>query len=493
MRVLARFDHLPHVGKRLAFDGGEAEVRHQLPGVSALALELPASQIEALRRGRGVLLVEPDLERHADGALDGAELKPLVTNGLYGLVSTKATVAHKRRVVGGGAKVCVADTGLDTGHPDIAPNWGGGLDEVDNDDDPDVGAGAEAQHGTHVAGIIAAALNGVGVRGVAYGATLHHARVLRDTGRGNSSDIMSAVRRLVDEFGCRIVNLSLGGDGFSDTEQAFYAGLADEGILVVAAAGNESADHVSYPAAYAGVLAVGAVNSKNQHADFSNTGQDLDLSAPGVAILSPVPRGTGEDSSIKTTKPYAALGMTYAGHTGGIAALLVNCGSGNTPDEFPAKVAGNIALIKRGDATFATKAENAMNAGAIGVIVYNNVAGDFNGTLGAAQTSERRDWVPVIGVSDATGTLLRKWTKKKATLINDLTNWASFEGTSMASPMVAGVAGLLLSVNPGLSGADLTEILQQTATRLGGRGYNTTFGWGLVNADKAVKAAQARR
>lgn len=492
VRVLVRFDRLPLAGKRLAFAGGEADVRHRLPTVSALALELPAGQIEALRRERGVLQVEPDLERHAYGALDGAELKPLITNGLYGLVTTKATVVHKRRVTGAGAKVCIADTGLDTGHPDIAPNWGGGIDEVDNDDDPDVGAGSTVQHGTHVAGIVAAALNGVGVRGVAYGATLHHARVLRDTGRGNSSDIMAAIRRLVDELGCRIVNLSLGGDSPSDIEQTFYAGLVDEGVLIVAAAGNEEADHVSYPAAYPGVLAVGAVNSKNQHADFSNTGEDLDVSAPGVTVLSSVPRDSGEESSVKTNKVYAATGMTFAAHTGGVAALLVDCGSGNSADEFPAKVAGNIALIKRGDQTFATKTENAMNAGATAAIVYNNVPGDFAGTLGTAQTSNDQDWIPVIAVSDTTGGLLRKWLGKKTTVVNDVSSWASFSGTSMASPVVAGVAGLLLATNPSLSSADLTEILERTATRLGGRGYNTTFGWGLVNADAAVKAAKAR-
>jgi subtilisin family serine protease len=303
---------------------------------------------------------------------------------------------------------------------------------------------------------------------------------------------MSAIRRLVDEFGCRIVNLSLGGDGFSDIEQTFYAGLADEGVLIVAAAGNESADHVSYPAGYAGVLAVGAVDNKNQHASFSNTGEDLDLSAPGVAVLSSVPRDTGEESSVKTNKVYAANGMTFAGHTDGVAALLVDCGTGNSPGEFPAKVAGNVALIKRGDQTFAVKVENAMNAGALAAIVYNNVAGDFAGTLGTAQTSDQRDWIPVLSVSDTTGALLRKWLNKKSTVVNALSSWARFDGTSMASPMVAGIAGLLLSANPSLTAADLTEILQQTATRLGGRGYNTTYGWGLVNADAAVKAAQRR-
>jgi subtilisin family serine protease len=248
-------------------------------------------------------------------------------------------------------------------------------------------------------------------------------------------------------------------------------------------------------------LAVGAVDVSNQHADFSNTGEELDLSAPGVAILSSVPRDTGQIASVKTTKTYTAVAMTYARLSAGTVGLLVDCGEGNTADEFPAKVAGNIALIRRGPPveppapgfTFALKVENAMNAGAKAVVVYNFDGSDLTPTLGNPQATDGRDWIPAVFVSDATGALLKKSLNKKTTVANTTTSWAQFSGTSMASPMVAGIAGLLLGVNPGLSAADLTDILEQTATPLGDGGYNTTYGYGLVNADAAVKAAQARR
>ncbi len=496
VRVLVRYaDRLPGALERPIL-GGEARIRHEFPAIAALALELPRGRMAELRRAAGVAAVEEDPVRYALGTLDHSELVPSRTNGLYGLVTTNAVLVQKRRITGHGAAVCIADTGIDAGHPDIAPVYRGGVDEVDHDDDPDIGpnpGSPEAVHGTHVSGTAVAALNGVGVRGVAYGADLWVARVLGNDGRGNGSDVMAGVRHLVEVRGCKVVSLSLGGTTSSAIEASFYAEMVGRGVLIVAAAGNEGKTGMDYPAGYPGVLAIGAVDNLNHHASFSNTGPGLALSAPGVAVLSAVPRGAGLQSAVQVGKTsFGAIGMEFAGTTGGISAPLVDCGSGNTPGEFPSTVAGRIALIRRGDQTFATKTQNAMDAGAVAAIIYNNVTGDLVGTLGAAQTTDGRDWIPVVGVTTQTGTTLRRIGLRSTTLVNATTNWATLSGTSMATPHVAGVAALLLGVDPSLSGADLTALLERTALRLGGRGYNPTYGWGLVNADAAVRAVGRR-
>ncbi len=81
---------------------------------------------------------------------------------------------------------------------------------------------------------------------------------------------------------------------------------------------------------------------------------------------------------------------------------MVNCGKGLTPDDFPAEVAGNIALIERGDGTFRLKADNAVAAGAVGVVIYNNTTGAISGTLGSAGVP-----VPVLGITRADGLLIK--------------------------------------------------------------------------------------
>src|SRR5439155_4003900 len=135
------------------------------------------------------------------------------------------------------------------------------------------------EHATHVSGTILGVFNSVGVYGVAYNARLVHARVLGPNG-GTTSDIMAGVKALVDS-GARIINLSLGGGRASRTEQKFYDDLHNNrGVLVAAAAGNDSATKLSYPAAYKSNISVGAVDKTNAHASFSNTGRGLDVSAP---------------------------------------------------------------------------------------------------------------------------------------------------------------------------------------------------------------------
>lgn len=477
-RVLVGFSSTPGAAHRAAVERAGGTVLKTITGADALAVQISGPGRSGLARLGGVQYVEDDELRYPLGLAD-AQLTPSLQNGLYGLITTKSTTVHSRGVTGAGVKACVADTGLDYTHPDIKDNYISGIDEVSNDMDPWWNNDPNEVHGTHVAGTVLGVNNTVGVFGVAYGSKMHYARVLGPNG-GFSSDIMNGVEWLVNQ-GCKVVNLSLGGGRFSKTEERFYNRMKNAGALIVAAAGNDSATKLSYPAGYTSVLSVGAVDVNNVHASFSNTGNGLDISAPGVLVLSSVPAGQGSEASVSAGATYRAFGLEYAGRTAGLTGTLVNCGLG-TAGSCPVAVAGNIALIQRGSISFADKVTNAMNQGAAAAIIYNNAAGDFVGTLGSAG-----NWIPAVSVSDATGAALLQQTS--ATVVNQASSWDHFDGTSMATPHVTGVAALVWSANSSFSNTSVENTLKSTATDLGAAGYDTTYGYGLVNADKAVASA----
>jgi subtilisin family serine protease len=330
--------------------------------------------------------------------------------------------------------------------------------------------------------------NGQGVYGAAPRADLYYARVLGyrpSTGlvQGSSSDIMAGVRWLVEQRGCKVVNLSLGGGRWMKTEERFYRDMDNKGALIVAASGNDSAAAISYPSGYATVLSVGAVDVSNAHASFSNTGAGLDISAPGVLVLSSYPAGTGSEASVGAgASSYRAFGMEHAGKTSaaGISGAIVDCGLG-TAGSCPASVAGNIALIQRGSISFADKVTNATAQGAAAAIVYNNAPGAFVGTLGNPGA-----WIPAVSVSDADGAALKAAAGSTATVVNMASSWEHSDGTSMATPHVSGIAALTFEAHAGWTDDDVEARLKATAQDLGAVGYDTTFGYGLVNAQGAT-------
>jgi subtilisin family serine protease len=461
-----------------------AALGHEFPEVNAVEIAVSNPKaVEALQNSPRVDYVE-DVPMRYKLDLSTSQVVPSLSNGLYGLVTTKATTVHARNVTGSTINVGVADTQLDYTHPDIQANFKGGIDCVGgckNGSSSWVNDGET--HATHVAGTILGVNNSTGVYGVAYTANLYHARVLGPNG-GSTSDIMAGVRWLVATKGCKIVNLSLGGGLKSRTEENFYNDMRKTyGAIVVAATGNDSKTTVSYPAGYAINVSVGAVDNVNAHASFSNTGKGIDVSAPGVMVLSSVPRGTGSESSVTTTASFTSHGMEFAPKTTGTSGILVNCGIGN-PADFPTSVRGNIALIQRGTLSFADKVTNAKNAGAAAAIIYNNAAGDFTGTLGAAGS-----WIPAVSTSDTAGATLKAQAGQLATVVDKVSDWDYYDGTSMATPHTAGVVALIWSANPSLSADTVESYLKTTCVDLGAAGYDTTFGYGLVNADAAVAKA----
>ncbi|MGV3526223.1 MAG: S8 family peptidase [Candidatus Sericytochromatia bacterium] len=194
--------------------------------------------------------------------------------------------------------VAVVDSGIDYQHPDLrgqivngmdfmtdnptGPNGEGSPDTIDKDPLDQMG------HGTHVAGIIAALPdNQMGVAGIAPGVRILNIKTLNQDGWGSAFAIAQGITYAVDQ-GARIINLSLGGDQPSKPIELAVQYAIKKGALLVAASGN-SYTTTGYPAAYPGVLAVGATDNQDGLADFSNHDKRINVVAPGVDILSTTP------------------------------------------------------------------------------------------------------------------------------------------------------------------------------------------------------------
>lgn len=306
---------------------------------------------------------------------------------------------------GGNVIVAVVDTGVFLAHPELFNQLVSGYDfisDIDNaadgdgiDNNPD-DPGDSAQlsssswHGTHVAGTVAAETdNNTGVAGVAWQAKIMPVRVLGTFG-GSGYDIIQAIRYaagLSNDSGdlppqkADIINLSLGGGGFSQASQNAYTAVRDEGVIVVAAAGNENTSQLSYPASYDGVVSVSATDFANNRAPYSNFGSAVDIAAPGGS--------TGVD-------------LNNDGYGDGVLSTLVD---------------------------------------------------DSSGTRAAA--------------------------------------YSFYQGTSMATPHVAGVFALMRSIHP-VTPDEIDGSLASGAltTDFGAGGRDDIYGFGLIDALKAVQEAQ---
>ncbi len=215
-----------------------------------------------------------------------------------------------------GVTIAVVDTGVDYNHPDLKDKCVAGYNFVDRSSDPMDDHG----HGTHVAGIAAAVgNNSTGVAGVDWKARVLPVKVLNAQGAGYDSDVAEGIRYAADH-GAKVINLSLGSPDYSYTlaEAVNYAW--NKGALVVAASGNNGSS-VNYPAAFDRVVAVGALDSNDSIAYFSNRGPELDLTAPGVSILSTIPGSYGKMSGTSMASPVVA----------GCASLLLAANPGYTP------------------------------------------------------------------------------------------------------------------------------------------------------------------
>lgn len=262
----------------------------------------------------------------------------------------------------GTSTIAIIDTGIDGEHPDLKAKLLPGYDAY--------GQGKEYKdkqgHGTHCAGIAAGiGNNGIGVIGYSPDSKLIGVKVLQDNGSGTYAAVADGIAWAAKSK-ADVLSMSLGGPSSSQAMEDAINLAIQNNKIVIAASGNDGDDSLGYPAAIKGVMAVGATDANDKIADFSQYGQHLAISAPGVNIMSTFP--------------------TYASGMPG-------------------------------------------------------------------------------------------------------TNYGKISGTSMATPGVAGLAGLLKSVNPSLTGKQLRDIIEKSADDLGEKGWDKYFGNGRINTLKAVEMA----
>lgn len=198
----------------------------------------------------------------------------------WGLQKIKATAVWNK-TKGQSIKIAVLDTGIDLRHPDLKENIKGGY----NATDPRKSIQDDNGHGTHVAGIIAAVDNKIGIIGAAPEADLYIVKVLDKFGEGYLSDVIDGLGWVVRRQGVRVINMSFGTRVDSISFREAVKKVDEFGTIQVAAAGNTK-EFIDYPAAYAEVIAVGATDKDNSIPDWSAKGGKIDLLAPGVSIYS---------------------------------------------------------------------------------------------------------------------------------------------------------------------------------------------------------------
>ncbi len=292
---------------------------------------------------------EPNYIRHASYLPNDPEL-----NKQWYIDKTRTQEAWEISAGESSVMIAIIDSGVDINHPDLAGKVVGRYNAADNSDNVTDTIG----HGTHVAGIAAGALNnGTGIAGIGGNVSIMAVKA-SNTDVFYDDDIAEGIYWAVDH-GARVINLSLGGEDFSNTLEDAVNYAINHNVVVIAAAGNDATNVPMYPAAFNGVIAVAATDSNDLPASFSNKGTYIDISAPGVGIYSTTP---------------------------------------------------------------------------------------LSGTI---------DYNPSYDYSD---------------------------GTSMAAPAVAGLAGLVLSYQPTLSQAQVADLIMQSAQDLGTPGWDESTGWGRIDA-----------
>ena len=330
-----------------------------------------------------------------------------------------APEAWAQGYTGQGVVVAVVDTGVQFNHPDLNSQiyintgeiGGNGIDDdhngyVDdtsgwdfysNDNYADDGNG----HGTHVAGIVAAAANGFGATGVAPGAKIMPIRVLGSDGSGSTNSVAAGIRYAVDN-GADIINLSLGGP-LSSVIQTAIQYAQQRNVLVVSAAGNESASLPTYPArlsaSLSNVISVGAYSSAGAIASFSNdvgTSAAVQVDAPGVSIYSTYLNGQ-----------YARLSGTSmaAPQVAGLAALALSANSSLTAAQLRTLiVAGTSQAISGSDSNGGVNAAITVALAVSGQTSASAAGVEANAQLAAAQAA-LSNWFATLAIGVEAGSL----------------------------------------------------------------------------------------
>ena len=298
---------------------GNAEIVHRNETLSYVAVKFPNQAsanakenfIDAVTRRDHIKYAEPN-------ATHGAFYDPSDPRfgDQYAPKQVKSDQAWDTTLGDAGVTIAVVDTGAQYDHPDLAANYRAdpGRDFADNDADPYPDVPSDEYHGTHVSGCAAAVIdNGTGVAGQG-NSSLVNGRALDESGSGSTSDIADAIEWAADQ-GADVINLSLGGGGYTSTMKNAVSYATDSGSLVIAAAGNSGTSSVSYPAAYSECVAVSAVDNNEQLASFSQYGEEVELCAPGVDVLSTTTEARGSYERLSGTSMATPVTAGVAGLT----------------------------------------------------------------------------------------------------------------------------------------------------------------------------------
>jgi subtilisin family serine protease len=459
----------------------KGKIKHEIRGMNAMAIEVSKTKLKDLENDPDVEYIEEDAIRYPFALTSPSTGTPYASGQLvpYGIKMVQADQLPDSAAAN--RKVCIIDSGYDRNHEDLSANNVTG--------EYDAGTGwwytDENHHGTHVAGTIAAINNsGTGVVGVNPNKTLklHIVKVFGADGWAYSSTLATAANKCV-AAGANVISMSLGGGRKSVTEQKAFDTAQSKGVLSIAAAGNDGNTVISYPAGYASVLMVGAVDENKNWATFSQYNTKVELAGPGVGVLSTVPMGAGIEAALTVGSNVYAPGAMEGSPVKSATAPLADFGIGDTVN---AAVSGKVCLIARGTVDFATKVSNCQSSGGVGAVVYNNVAGSFGGTLGTTVTS-----IPSVTATDVEGAALKGQLGQSATVAVKAANYAYYDGTSMATPHVSAVAALVWSYFPTCTGSQIRSSLTKSALDLGTAGRDTKYGFGLVQAKAARDRIQS--
>lgn len=479
--------------KKLLSSFQGVKLRHVFEhAVTGFSVKGPADKLIKLGENRGVMHVSAvntyQVTADKNFELIGSE----AARGIYD--------AKDHRLTGKGVTIGVIDTGVDYNHPDLRRTYGGGRDLVDSDDDPmeTVSLGSQNTfHGTHVAGIIAA--NGK-MQGMAPEATIIAYRALGPGGMGTTEQVLAAIDQAIKDK-VDILNLSL-GNSVNGPDLPISLALnkaVDSGITAVTSSGNSGPNKwtVGSPGTASKAISVGASTPplKIPHLSLAGGQEQIRLQ----------PLQGSQEWKLKKGVEFAYGGLGERKELKGVK--------------------GKIALIKRGKLTFTEKATNALNAGAVAVVIFNNTKGSFVGNLEANLP------VPVAAISKAEGEAVKKQLEKgviftRMVLIEEKDTLADFssrgpvtvtweikpdvvapgvainstipggylplQGTSMASPHVAGACALIKQAHPDWTPQQIKAALMNTALQIKdskGVIYKTyEQGAGRIQTEQAIKS-----
>lgn len=307
---------------------------HAFNHLNMVAVNLTNDQKNDLATQSGITSIEQNTTYTSAAQAFGGNIKTVNVKGneqaSWGYGTIDAQMASDSGYTGKGVKIAILDTGI-SAHSEL--NIAGGVSEVGYTQS----YADDNGHGTFVAGVIGAQSNGKGLVGEAPDAQIYAVKILDSKGNGSTEDLAKGVDWAIQNH-MDIVNMSIAFPEDSPAVEQVLASADQNGILLIAAAGNKgiasaATDTVQYPAKSSHVIAVAAIDDNLQRADFSSSGSDIELTAPGVDIVSTSSNGKYElRSGTSVAAPFvtgmaAILKQAYPGSTNAQIRQALNQGS----------------------------------------------------------------------------------------------------------------------------------------------------------------------